>query len=200
MNSIISVALAVIIGAIIGYVTNILAIKLLFRPLKPFRIPVINYEIWGLIPKRKAEIAKNIGDVISNDLLSVDDIISNSFNSEDKEKINNIILDKIKNIISEKLNIIPMPFKIMAEPLISEIIDKEVPKAIEDISDDIISNLKDKININDIVEEKINNLDLIELENMILKICKKELTQIENLGLILGGLIGLSQGLLGLLL
>ena len=200
MSVFISILLAVVVGAVIGYITNVLAIKLLFRPLKPFRIPVINYEIWGLIPKRKAEIAKNIGEVISNDLLSVDDIISNSFDSEDKEKINNIILDKIKGIISEKMNIIPMPFRIMAEPLISDIIDKEVPKAIEDISDDLISNIKNKIDINSIVEEKINNLDLIQLENIILKIAKSELTQIENLGLVLGGLIGLIQGLLGLLI
>lgn len=200
MKEFISIALAVIIGGLIGYITNVLAIKLLFRPLKPFRIPIINFEIWGLIPKRKEEIAKNIGEVISNELLSVDDIISNSFTSEDKDQINDLILVKIKNIIGEKINVIPMPFRIMAEPLIDEIINKEVPKAIADMSDDIIDNLKNKINIDSIVEEKVKELDLLELENIILKICKKELTQIENWGLILGAIIGLVQGLLGLLI
>lgn len=200
MKEFISIALAVIIGGLIGYITNVLAIKLLFRPLLPFRIPIINFEIWGLIPKRKEEISKNIGEVISNDLLSVDDIISSSFDSGDNDKITDIILIKIKDIFNEKINIIPMPFRIMAQPLIDEIINNEVPKAIEDIGDDLILNLKNKINIQEIVEAKVKELDLLELENIILKIAKKELTQIENWGLVLGAIIGLIQGLLGLLI
>ena len=46
-------------------------------------------------------------------------------------------------------------------------------------------------NIAEIVEEKINNMDLYELEKMILKIMKKELNAVVSLGGILGFLIGL---------
>ncbi len=45
------------------------------------------------------------------------------------------------------------------------------------------------------VEDKINELDLYELEEIIIRIAKKELKHIEFLGLVLGFLIGIVQGL-----
>ena len=66
MNNFTTILILTIVGGLIGWVTNILAIKLLFRPIKPIRIPILNIEIIGLIPKRKNEIAANIGEVISN--------------------------------------------------------------------------------------------------------------------------------------
>ena len=46
------------------------------------------------------------------------------------------------------------------------------------------------------VETKINELDLYELEEIILTIVKNELRHIEVLGLILGFLIGIIQGII----
>ena len=200
MKSLISITLAVIIGGLIGWITNVLAIKLLFRPLNPIKIPIINFEIWGLVPKRKKEIARNIGEVISTELLSIDDIANQAFSDEDKESFNTYISDKIKNIINEKLEAIPMAFRMMASPFIDDILNKEVPSAVESISSDLIDKVKDNVEIERIVEDKINELDLLKLEDIILKVAKKELTQIEYWGLVLGAAIGLIQGLIGLLI
>lgn len=200
MKALISIILAVIIGGLIGWITNILAIKLLFRPLNPIKIPIINFEIWGLIPKRKKEIATNIGEVISTELLSIDDIANQAFKDEDKEAFNTYVSNKIKNIINKKLEAIPMAFRMMAGPFIDDILNKEVPSAVESISSDLIDKVKDNVSIEKIVENKINELDLLKLEDIILKVAKKELTQIEYWGLVLGAAIGLIQGLLGLLI
>ncbi|MGL4873927.1 MAG: DUF445 family protein, partial [Clostridium sp.] len=59
-----------------------------------------------------------------------------------------------------------------------------------------VEKIKERINIGKIVEEKINALDLEELEKIILEISKKELKHIEVLGLVLGALIGLVQGII----
>ncbi len=56
MNNFITILILTIVGGLIGWITNILAIKLLFRPIKPVKIPILNIEILGLIPKRKNEI------------------------------------------------------------------------------------------------------------------------------------------------
>ena len=60
----------IILGAIIGGVTNMIAIKMLFHPFKPyyifrFRIPFTP----GLIPKRREEIARKIDKLLRNILL-----------------------------------------------------------------------------------------------------------------------------------
>ena len=66
MNHLITVLILTIVGALIGWITNILAIKLLFRPLKPIKIPFTPFVILGLIPKRRSELAKVIGEVVAH--------------------------------------------------------------------------------------------------------------------------------------
>lgn len=53
MDKLITILILTVVGGLIGWITNILAIKLLFRPITPIRIPILNFEILGLIPKRK---------------------------------------------------------------------------------------------------------------------------------------------------
>lgn len=196
MDKLITILILTIVGGLIGWITNILAIKLLFRPITPIKIPILNFEILGLIPKRKKEIAANIGEVISNELLSMDDILEQALNNSNGENFNSYIIEKIKAIINEKLNIIPMPFRMMASPYIDEILNKEVPSALNGISTDLLIKSKENVNIQAIVEEKINELDLEKLEDIIIKVAKKELKHIEILGLVLGSIIGVLQGIL----
>lgn len=196
MNKILTILLLATIGGLIGWITNILAIKLLFRPINPIKIPLLNIEILGLIPKRKKEIAENIGQVVATELLSMDDLINEALKEDDKDQFINHITLKLKGILNEKLSFIPAPFRMMAQPYIEKIFDEEVVHIIEDLSDDAILKLKEKINIEEIVKEKVNNLDLQELEEIIISIAKKELKHIEILGLILGLIIGLIQGLI----
>ena len=200
MSNLSTILLLTIVGGVIGWITNILAIKLMFRPINPIKIPLLNIEILGLIPKRKKEIAKNIGDVVANDLLSIDDLLNEALDDDSKNNITEHIKSKARDVANEKLNIIPAPFRMMVSPYVDDIINKEIGGAVENIGVDIISMAKDKININKIVEEKINELDLEELETIIISICKKEFKHIEILGLVLGGLIGLVQGLIVILL
>lgn len=196
MSNFTTILILTIVGGLIGWITNILAIKLLFRQIKPINIPVLNIEIIGLIPKRKNEIAANIGEVISSELLSIDDILDKALNNSNGENFNSYIIDKIKNIINEKLNIIPMPFRMMASPYIDDILNNEVPKAVNEISTDLLSKAKENVNIQKMVEEKINELDLEKLEEIIIQVAKKELKHIEILGLVLGAIIGVLQGIL----
>ena len=87
MNNILKVIVMAIIGGCIGYITNKLAIKLIFRPINPIKIPILNIEILGLIPKRKKEIAKNIGDIIQREFISVNEILENIIDENDKARI-----------------------------------------------------------------------------------------------------------------
>ena len=196
MNNILKVIVMAIIGGCIGYITNKLAIKLIFRPINPIKIPILNIEILGLIPKRKKEIAKNIGDIIQREFISVDEILENIIDENDKSRIVTYIKGKVRIIIEERAILIPSPIRQMLQGYIENIVEEEFSKYINELSKDIVHKAQDRINIQEIVENKINELDLYELENIILSIAEKELKHIEVLGLILGFLIGIVQGIL----
>ncbi|MGL4570834.1 MAG: DUF445 domain-containing protein [Clostridium sp.] len=200
MKSIILIVVLALIGGIIGWITNILAIKLMFRPINPIRIPILNIEIMGLIPKRKEEIAKNIGEVVSKELLSIDDLIKEGFSDSDKEELLNYVKDKIRGIVSEKMDFVPGPFRMMVQGPIDNIINNEMDGALEDIELKLVDKVKERVSIEKIVEEKVNELDLLELERIIISVAKKELKHIEILGFFLGGAIGLIQGIVMLII
>ena len=196
MNNIIRILILAIIGGLIGYITNVIAIKLIFRPINPIKIPIFNIEIVGMIPKRKSEIAKNIGEIISDQFLSIDEIIDSMITIEDKENITNYIKLKVKLILNEKMTLIPSTIKSLVQNYVAEIIEDEIRQSIDELCEEIIIKANNRINIKEMVETKINELDLYELEEIILTIVKNELRHIEILGLILGFFIGIIQGII----
>ena len=196
MNHMITVLILTIVGALIGWVTNIFAIKLLFRPLKPIHIPLTPFTIVGLIPKRRNELAKTIADVVAHELLSIEDLIDETITDEDLHHIKGYVKRKIKVVIDEKTAIIPFPFKGMIQGPIEQMIDHEVDQGLDEVIISIKDIVQTRLNIEQLIEKNINALDLKELEQIILKIAKKELRHIEWLGFCLGGVIGLIQGII----
>lgn len=64
-----------IIGAIIGYFTNYLAIKMLFKPLNPIKIGRFTLPFTpGIIPKRKNQLGKILGDAVMEKFFTYDDL------------------------------------------------------------------------------------------------------------------------------
>ena len=51
--------------------------------------------------------------------------------------------------------------------------------------------LAEKFHVAEIVEEKINAMDVLELENLLLGIMKKELNAVVSLGAVIGFVLGL---------
>ncbi|AHM56181.1 hypothetical protein EAL2_c08810 [Peptoclostridium acidaminophilum DSM 3953] len=185
------------VGAVIGWITNVLAIKLIFRPIRPVRIPLTGFAIWGLIPKRREEIAHSIGLVVERELLSIEEIVDKVIKEEDKANIIKAIKLRIGLIIDEKLpSIIPSTLKSMIREYVDNTVEKEAGGLIEDLSQNLVHRATSRIKLGNMVEEKINAFDLAKLEEIIISISKKELKHIEVLGGVLGLLIGLIQGVI----
>ena len=196
MNNIIRILILAVIGGLIGYITNVIAIKLIFRPINPINIPILNIEIIGMIPKRKTEIATNIAKVVEEQFISIDEITDNIITEQDKQHIIDYIKVRVKLILSEKMTLIPSTIRNLVQNYVSEIIEDEIREGIDELSEEMIIKTKSRINIKEIIESKINELDLYELETIILQIVKNELRHIEVLGLILGFFIGIVQGII----
>ncbi len=189
------------IGGIIGWITNLLAIKMLFRPFEPINIPLVNFKIQGLIPKRKAEIAKSIGETVETELLSIEEIIDKLAGNNSKDEILLILKDKITTIVMNKLpSVVPSVLRRMISKHISGIIDEEGDKIITEFIEDTVTKATTSIQLSKMIEDRINKFEMGELERIAVKVVKTELRHIEILGGILGFIIGIFQGIIILLL
>ena len=89
-----------VIGAVIGYFTNLIAVKMLFYPHRAVyvfghRLPFTP----GAIPKGKARLAKSAGKIVQNELFTREDI-SGRLLTEEVEKP---LIDKVMNILDEDI-------------------------------------------------------------------------------------------------
>lgn len=185
-----------IIGALIGWLTNVIAIKLMFRPIQPIRIWGTPFVLQGLIPKRKDEIAKSIGDVINEELISMEVIVDKVIADMDKKQIVEMIKVKIVSIAGEKMpSIIPSIFKGAIIQNIENMIEENGEALVLEMGEKLSHMAIESIDISKMVEDQIIAYDFGKIEEMILKIAKNELKHIEVLGGVLGFAIGLLQGI-----
>ncbi len=64
-----------LLGAVIGYVTNYIAIRMLFRPLRAWRILGLRVPLTpGIIPAKRGELAVKMGEMVGDHLLTADDV------------------------------------------------------------------------------------------------------------------------------
>ena len=148
-----------LIGAVIGYITNWLAIKMLFRPREAKYIFGMKLPFTpGLIPKEKSRIANKVGETVGTHLLNSDslskalkdDKIKAKFNEVAKEKINQIINsnstleNSLKNTLGEN-------YYALKENMINNI----TKTILEAIQEDEFKN-KVKFYIVDSIKEQLN--------------------------------------------
>ena len=180
-----------IVGAIIGAVTNEIAIKMLFRPYKPIRILGKQLPFTpGVIPSQREKIAANIAKTFEANLLSgkeIHDIVTS-------DNVRNILDAKIDTFIKEKLGAFAGMVTGYKDQIVNTILE-----GIEEMADNAIAH-GGELNIGQKIEDKINNMDIEILENLILDVVKKQLQHITFFGGVLGFVIGLIQATISLFL
>ena len=192
----------IFISATIGWITNWVAIKMLFRPHKEINFGL--FKIQGLIPKRKAEIGSGIANIIQNELISVKDVISNIDREEFSKRLNSSIdrvLEKnLKGKVKEKFPVLQMFFSDRMAKDVSNTIKDIIMENQEKIFEIFSNYAEENIDFEIIISDKISNFSLDKLEEIVTLLAKKELKHIEVIGAILGGLIGVAQYLITLII
>ena len=192
----------VLISGAIGWITNWVAIKMLFRPHKEINFGL--FKIQGLIPKRKAEIGSGIANIIQNELISVKDVISNIDREEFSKRLNSSIdkvLEKnLKGKVKEKFPVLQMFFSDRMAKDVSNTIKDIIMENQEKIFEIFSNYAEENIDFEIIISDKISNFSLDKLEEIVTLLAKKELKHIEVIGAILGGLIGVAQYLITLII
>ena len=91
-----------LIGALIGYITNFIAVKMLFHPYNPIKIFGFTLPFTpGIIPKRKPKLAKAISNAVGNELFTEDDLSDILRSDAIKATVSDAIYTKAEEIISK---------------------------------------------------------------------------------------------------
>ena len=145
-----------LVGSVIGYVTNFIAIKMLFRPRRAYyilyhRIPFTP----GIIPKNQSRLASGTARAITNSLLD-QQTFENTLLSED-------ILLQIKENVDNLLKSNPNEEFSIQDVLISNLDEENYIKLYDEINRTLTNNIYKTLldsNISEIIADK--SIDIIE--------------------------------------
>jgi len=194
VGQILQIILIPVIGAVIGWVTNVLAIRLLFHPRQPYRLPLLGYEVQGLIPKRRLDLARDIGQVVEKELLSLDDVFTRINTPEIQLRIADTASKQVVTRVKGKIpNYIPRSVVRLVEEGVYSWLLREFPSVYEKTIYQISGQVKEEIRVSEIIEQKLHQFELEKFEDLINGVASREFRHIEWVGAILGFLIGLVQ-------
>lgn len=187
-----------LICAFIGWITNFIAIKMLFHPRQPVHIGSLTVQ--GIFPKRQKALAMNLAAVIEGELLSHNDIRSAMERPEFASRIKDNILDGFATFLSTRLgSISPMIGAFLSGDLLDKIkglLDTELDRIVPSLLETATTELESSLDFRQIIQDKIEALSMEKLEVLLMSIMSREFRFVELVGGVLGGIIGLIQGLL----
>ena len=184
-----------IIAAIIGWLTNYLAVKMLFHPKVP--INVLGISIQGVFPKRQKKLAEKLGSLVANELFSIGDISTKIEDIAKSEKSMELIGKRIEKTIRNKLvKSFPMLAMFLTDDMVEKVTNlfkSELQDFLTDFSQDIRKRLEESVDVEKLVLDKVEAFSSDKLEQILFSIMKKEFRFIEIIGAVLGFIIGCSQ-------
>jgi len=188
-----------LVGAFIGWVTNLLAVKLLFRPHRAYRF--WRFTLQGVLPKRRHELARSVGRVIERELVSFDDILQHMKERDVPERIVTLVREAIRQAVLEKIpGWVPAAVKRPLAEAAGDLAGERLPYLVEWLVDSFGEVLKQEVSLPRLIEEKLNAFPLEDLERVVFEVAAREIRHIEIMGAVLGFIIGCVQAVLLLVL
>ena len=189
-----------LVGALIGYATNWLAVKMLFRPRHLVGIGPLKFQ--GVVPRRQEALADSIAETVHDELISAEDVAELVQKIATSDDVRQKLQTKIDALIAEQLQSLGPMASFLPADLVDRIkqrIEQEVFTFVEEMGSDLHGVLGDQLDVKGKVLERILNFELDQMEQLVLRVARKELRHIEILGGFLGLIVGLAQaGLLQL--
>jgi uncharacterized membrane protein YheB (UPF0754 family) len=184
-----------IISGFIGWITNWVAIKMLFHPRNPIRVLGITFH--GIFPKRQAQFAEKLGKLVSQELLSFSEIEQKIINPSNLKKMMPLVEAHVDDFLRNKLkDVFPVISMFIGDKTINELkgfFMTELEALFPVLMQRYMKNLQEELDLEKIVIEKVSGFSSDKLEEILMGIMSKEFRFVEILGGVLGFLIGLLQ-------
>ncbi len=168
---------------------------MLFHPKEP--INILGIKVQGIFPKRQEQFAQKLGVLVANELIHFDDIADKLKDEEQLKVLTPTIEAHINTFLQvrlkEKIPVIAMFVTGSTLDKIKDGMMEEINTLLPQIITQYTDGLKEQLDIERMVTEKVAGFSSDKLEEILFAIMKKEFRFVEILGGVVGFLIGLLQ-------
>lgn len=183
------------IAALIGWMTNYIAVKMLFHPKEPKNFLGITFH--GVFPKRQHALAEKLGQLVADELFSISDVSAKIKEFATSDEAMNEVGKRIEMTIRNKLvKAFPMLAMFLSDEMVEKVtglFKNELKDFLSATSHGMGEKLEENLNVQEMVKERVNAFSSEKLEELLNQLMKKEFKFIELVGAILGFFIGCIQ-------
>lgn len=184
-----------VLAAVIGYVTKILAIEMMFRPVEFVgRPPLLGWQ--GVVPRRAARMASIACDTMTSKLISPEEVFERLDAERVAKEIEKPLLDNIEEITRQvAIQFQPGLWESIPESMRRIVIgrvQKQAPQIVQNMMDAVKDDIDNVFDLKDMV---VTNLvrDKVLLNRIFREAGDKEFAFIRRAGIYFGFVIGLVQ-------
>ncbi|MEZ4772675.1 MAG: hypothetical protein R3D00_05775 [Bacteroidia bacterium] len=182
------------ISAIVGWGTNVIALKMTFYPLNFIGFWKIGWQ--GIIPSKAGAMAGKAVDLLTKKLITIEDRFEQIEPERVAEEMEPALTRLAEQIINETLEEQAPVLWESAPPLLKNRIfqkaSEDLPQVVENLMQDIKNNISDLFDLRGMVVEELEN-DRDLLNQIFLNVGREEFKFIEKSGFYFGFLFGLLQ-------
>ncbi|NOZ89127.1 MAG: DUF445 family protein [Crenarchaeota archaeon] len=196
LEQLFTVAAFTLVGGAVGYVTNVLAVRMLFRPVNPVCLIPRRLCVQGLLPRRRRELAERLARAVASRLQR------GGLLQRYHERLQRALEKLVASMVSEQLSRgrAGQLLALIGGPQALEAIAAAVAAAAAPRLAALVEEAASRIDLEQLIVEEFLSLSVEEMERMFREAAGPELRFIELMGFALGAAIGLVEGILAALL
>jgi len=194
MNTTLLLILTPLITAGIGWLTNWVAIQMLFHPRVPMRVFFWKWQ--GLIPRRQQQLAAEAAEIIEREILQQHMILHEIRKIELGPHLQDAAHTIVWERIGPQLRAIPLLGGFINDSTLAKfevIAAASMQEEAGPLMEKVATQFEASVNLKQMIEENIAAFDLDRLETIVNHVAKREFRTIERLGAVLGFIIGCIQ-------
>jgi uncharacterized membrane protein YheB (UPF0754 family) len=92
-----------IAGVFVGYFTNWLALKMIFRPMKPHKVGP--FTIQGLFIRRQNEASETYASIVAEEVINLRNVADNLLNGPNSDRTHKMIAEELREAVDESMGL-----------------------------------------------------------------------------------------------
>ncbi|MCB1179420.1 MAG: DUF445 family protein [Leptospiraceae bacterium] len=187
-----------IMGVVVGYVTNWVALQMIFRPLEEKDFILFKYQ--GLFLRRQNEVSKELANIIAEKVLNSENILRLIFRGKGGDLLIKLVMDNaykgVETLMKDKAPLAPIMLGVEKTAALKERVAGKIMEMIPNIANRVQNYITDSLKIEETVNDRLSKLSKAEFEDILHSVFKEDEMTLILLGAFLGGMVGLAQALL----
>ncbi|HBH23185.1 MAG TPA: hypothetical protein DDY13_07145 [Cytophagales bacterium] len=185
-------------GVLVGYMTNWLALKLIFRPLQPIKIGPVTFQ--GLFIKRQKEVSEEYSQIVASKIITVENLFEYIVRGPGSEKLMQMTSLQIGRAIEKAAgNFSPVIKIISGQHSLDHMRNIAVYRFMQELPMNIrtiFGYAENALDLEKVLQKKMKGLTPIEFEQFLRPVFKEDEQTLILVGAVLGGIAGILQYLL----